>query len=277
MESLFCCPVCGGSMKREASYLCESGHCFDIAKEGYVNLYMSKGKSAVSGDDKDMVKARTEFLSKGYYAPLKDEVCSIIKASGISNPVLFDSGCGEGYYTSFYSKTVNDMGGRVCGVDLSKTAIRHASKSVPDGEFAVASVYHLPIKNESVDIIVNCFSPLAIDEFTRIMKKDGLFIYIVPDAKHLWELKRVLYDNPYENEVKNETYNGFELQDVRTAKNTFTLTSIDEILSLFRMTPYSWKTSKGGEEKLKALSSLTVTAQFRILTYQKAGNAHAFL
>ena len=33
------CPVCGGMFGREPSLLrCSNGHCFDLAKEGYVNL-----------------------------------------------------------------------------------------------------------------------------------------------------------------------------------------------------------------------------------------------
>ena len=270
MSTIFRCPVCCKKLTKDKSYICENGHSFDIAKEGYVNLHIAKGKSnVISGDDKDMVKARTDFLSKGYYAPLKDEVCSVISDSAISCPILFDSGCGEGYYTSFYSDVVTAMGGKAYGVDLSKAAVRHGAKSVKNGEFAVASVYHLPIHDESCDIIVNCFSPLATDEFRRILKKDGLFIYIVPDARHLWELKCILYDNPYENEVKDEQYEGFELVDVRNVKTFFNLESTDDILSLFRMTPYAWKTSKGGEEKISKISSLGITGEFKVFIYKK--------
>ena len=35
----FICPVCKKPLvKNEKSYICESGHNFDIAKSGYVNL-----------------------------------------------------------------------------------------------------------------------------------------------------------------------------------------------------------------------------------------------
>ena len=39
MNSLFVCPLCGGALtRREGSYLCPAGHCFDIAREGYIYL-----------------------------------------------------------------------------------------------------------------------------------------------------------------------------------------------------------------------------------------------
>ena len=43
---------------------------------------------------------------------------------------------------------------------------------------------------------MNCFSPLAIEEFRRVLSPGGAFVYVVPSEKHLWELKQVLYDRP---------------------------------------------------------------------------------
>lgn len=37
------CPVCGGVLHREERSLrCGAGHCYDIARQGYVNLLRSK-------------------------------------------------------------------------------------------------------------------------------------------------------------------------------------------------------------------------------------------
>lgn len=241
-----------------------------MAKEGYVNLLPANKKhSKDPGDDKDMVASRTLFLEGGHYEPLRKKVCSLIEKSHPASPVLLDSGCGEGYYTAAYCDEVKKLGGFAVGIDLSKSAIKHAAKKCKDGCFAVASVYGIPMKDESTDIVVNCFSPLAIDEFRRILKKDGFFYYIVPDAGHLWELKSILYDKPYPNEVKSEQYDGFELIQTVEVSNVFTLNSGEEILSLLHMTPYTWKTPKDGIQRLEKLSSLTVTAQFRVLVYKR--------
>lgn len=45
-----------------------------------------------------------------------------------------------------------------------------------------------------------------------------------------------------------------------------------DILSLFSMTPYYYKTGRTEQERLEALDSLTVQADFEILTYRKKGN-----
>ena len=50
---------------------------------------------------------------------------------------------------------------------------------------------------------------------------------------------------------------------------TFALESKKDITDLFNMTPYCYKTSQQDREKLEKLSSLTVSAQFSVLTYKK--------
>ena len=79
MESMFCCPVCGERLTREARlYRCAGGHCFDLAREGYVNLLPANQRhSAAPGDDREMVAARTRFLDGGWYAPLRQKLCAL--------------------------------------------------------------------------------------------------------------------------------------------------------------------------------------------------------
>ena len=80
MKSLFRCPVCGGPLDREERvYRCADRHSYDIAKEGYTYLLPPNQKhSADPGDDKAMSAARRDFLSKKYYAPLLNTLCSRI-------------------------------------------------------------------------------------------------------------------------------------------------------------------------------------------------------
>ena len=42
-----------------------------------------------------------------------------------------------------------------------------------------------------------------------------------------------------------------------------------DIRSLFSMTPYYYKTGRTEQERLEALSELTVQADFEVLTYRK--------
>lgn len=269
MESLFFCPICAAGLVREGAVCrCGGGHSFDIAREGYVNLLpANRQHSKAPGDDKTMASARTAFLEGGWYSPLRDELCKLSLEAAEAPalpPVLLDAGCGEGWYTQKLLEVLSPKGFRVCGVDLSKPSVKRAAKRCKGAEIAVASLYHLPIPDEKVGILVNCFSPLAIDEFRRILAPGGTFLYVVPGPRHLWELKEILYENPYENPEKAEEYPGFCYQSIVPVETVFTLSDPAQIRALFAMTPYAWKTPKAGVARLSALSELTVTAQFRI-------------
>ena len=268
---MFCCPVCGAPLTREARSLrCPAGHSYDLAKEGYVNLLSANHRhSASPGDDREMVAARTRFLDGGWYAPLRERLCALADQACGADPVLLDAGCGEGYYTAALCETLRRHGGRTAGADLSKAAARKAAKRCADAEIAVSSVYRLPVPDASVDLLVNCFSPLAAEEFARVLKPGGHFLYVVPGPKHLWELKSVLYDAPYENEEKREKYPGFHLVGVEPVETSFTLYDAESIQALFHMTPYTWKTPKNGAGRLAQLQELDVTAQFRIHEYRR--------
>lgn len=271
--SLFRCPVCGGPLVREErAYRCAAGHSYDIAKEGYTYLLPPDQKhSAAPGDDKAMSAARREFLSKGYYAPLLNTLCSQILSLSGAAPVILDAGCGEGYYTSGIYQVLTAAGKtpRMAGIDISKFILRLAAKREKDVGFAVASCYHLPFPDETADLLLDCFSPLAIDEFRRVLRPGGHFLYVVPGPRHLWELKEILYDQPYLNEEKETPYDGFAYEAIVPVDFTLHLETQADIQSLFRMTPYFWKTPKSGADRLSALPALDCQASFRIHIFQK--------
>ena len=273
--SIFCCPICGGPLDRGPSaYSCPAGHSFDLAREGYVHLLpANRMHSKMPGDDKGMAAARAAFLSKDYYAPLRDALCSIALANTGPAPSVLDTGCGEGYYTSGVYQALRRAGRSVtlAGTDISKAILRRAAKREKDAEFAVASSYHLPVADGSVDLLLNCFSPLAIEEFHRVLRPGGVFVYVVPSEKHLWELKQVLYDHPYVNEVKETPYEGFRYVSIRHVRDIIHLEDPADIQALFGMTPYCWKTPKAGVEKLCKLTQLDCRIAFDIHIFEKEG------
>ena len=79
--SNFICPVCKSKISLfERTYKCGNNHCFDLSKDGYVNLLMSQQSSLKRhGDDKLMVKARRDFLEKGFYNELRKDLCEALK------------------------------------------------------------------------------------------------------------------------------------------------------------------------------------------------------
>lgn len=271
--SLFVCPLCGGSLQKNArSYICGQNHVFDIASEGYVNLLPANRKrSKLPGDDREMVRARNRFLSRGFYAPLRDTLAEDIAKSAPDHAVFLDSGCGEGYYTKgiFEALTAAGKAPRAAGIDLSKAAVRLAAKRLHAGEFAVASCYRLPLAGETADVLLNCFSPLALAEFRRVLKPGGAFYYVVPAPRHLWEMKRVLYAAPYENPRVSPEYEGFEPMKTLSVSRRVLLPSQEMISDLFSMTPYFWKTPRAGADRLRAVERLEIETSFDIHVYRK--------
>ena len=271
--SLFICPVCGMALAREErTYACPAGHRFDIASEGYVNLLTANQKHAKEpGDDKNMVRARSRFLSKGYYDPLLHALEALAVELPKARPVLLDSGCGEGYYTQGIYTALDEAGKKphVAGIDISKEAVRLAAKRLRQAEFAVASAYRLPLAEGCADLVLNCFSPLGISEFHRILKPDGHFFYVVPAPRHLWALKSAVYDKPYENEKTIAEYPGFVLQKSISVQGSIILSEKQAILDLFTMTPYFWKTPRSGLERLAALEALETEIAFDVYIYRK--------
>ena len=270
MKNGFICPVCKAPLERkENSLICEKWHCFDISKYGYVNL-LTKGGKKGHGDDKLMVKARHDFLNKGYYSHLREAVCREVEKYYGKGNALLDSGCGEGYYTSGLCDVFGDKpGGAVYGIDLSKEALKTSAKTCPNVYFAVASAYCMPFEDNSFDVVTSLFAPLAVEEFHRVLKSSGIFITAIPLEDHLFSLKKAVYDNPYRNKPENTDLNGFELVSSVEVKKDVLINGNEDIKNLFMMTPYYYKTSQKDQEKLNSLDSLTVETEFMVLTYIK--------
>ena len=132
----------------------------------------------------------------------------------------------------------------------------------------MASVYHMPVGDGAAGVLLDCFAPLALEEYRRVLRPGGVFLYVVPAPEHLMEMKAVLYDAPYENPDENVEYAGFRYLDVVRVSRQISLEG-ESILDLFRMTPYAWKTPRQAAERLLHLDTLTTEIAFQIHLYRK--------
>ncbi len=266
--SNFICPVCkSGISLFERTYKCPNNHCFDLSKDGYVNLLMSQQSSLKRhGDDKLMVKARRDFLEKGFYNELRNALCETLKDALPESSTIVDVGCGEGYYTSEISK-VNDF--KIFGIDISKDALKYAAKSVKNSSFAVASAFSLPFAESSADCVLSVFAPSAYEEFYRVLKNDGKLVKAIPLEEHLWELKCALYKEPYKNKPEKRNDELFKLVSQKEIKYKISLTEKEDIENLFKMTPYYYKTGREDAERLLSLEKLETTVHFGVEIYEK--------
>lgn len=267
---MFLCPKCRALLvEEERRAVCQNNHSFDRAREGYYNLLISN--TALHGDNKEMVAARRAFLLKGFYRPLADRIAELALKYVTVGDALVDFGSGEGYYTDIVERALYEARGesRVYGFDISKDAVRAAAKGNKRVHYAVASAYHTPFADGAFAVALNLFSPLAREEVERLLSPGGIFIMAIPDVMHLYELKAQIYDNPYKNTVEDTALSGFELITDEPLSYDMLLSDNETVQSLFKMTPYAYRTKRSDAEKINSLDSLKVRASFRILVYRR--------
>lgn len=260
------CPVCGRKLeKKDKSFICEAAHCFDISKEGYVNLLHGKNKSgSLIGDNRDMAIARRLFLNKGYFSALSDGLVALIKEHAPLSPVICDICCGEGYY----GERVKDaLDCELVSFDISKEMLRLCAKRKKSDLCFVGNASSIPLESESVDLAFHLFAPFNEKEFSRIIKKGGTIITVVSGENHLFELKEILYETPYKNDEAPPETATLLLREKRKFSKKVTLESKQDIDSLFRMTPYYYHTSDSDKAKLEKHESLEVTTEFAAYIY----------
>ena len=281
-DTLLLCPVCKDKLIKDPLnkiYKCNNNHTYDIAKEGYVNLLISNQKRSKNpGDSKEMVLSRVEFLSMGYYKPISDKInemiASFLKNNNSDKFNIMDLGCGEGYYLTNLKNYMNEnnIKANYYGMDVSKEAVKYASKTDKDCIFAVGNNFHVPADDKSIDCILSVFSPIDINECNRILKDDGVFVRVLPRTNHLIQLRNIIYSEVYLNE-KVYKADAYENEYIKEANVTFDITlNKEEILSLLKMTPHYWKSTAENKEKLELYESLVITIDMRIGVFQKKIN-----
>ena len=271
---MFNCPICNEKLNKENnSYRCNNNHSFDIARQGYVNLLpVNKKHSDNPGDSKDMVLSRREFLESGNYECFSNKLNEIIATlfKDSQNLSILDCGCGEGYYDGrliqFLDKSKIDYS--LFGFDISKEAVRFAAGKYKKASFFVGSCFNMPLENDCFDLAINIFAPMVENEFCRVLKNGGYLIYAVPGKNHLMGLKKLLYENVYENEEKHTEYEGFEFIGRHSVKSEITVDGKMGV-NLFKMTPYYFKTELGAEEKTINNNGFTTEIHFDFLVYRK--------
>jgi len=287
------CPVCGGALHREnRSLICPASHTFDVAKSGYVNMLPpGKEKNARTGDEKDMVRARVEFLSRGYYNGISSAAADVISEffHGEGTLVLCDMGCGEGHHTCRIAGELHDKNG--CGVlalgfDASKYAAECACKlakskgwlprdgiggecsSAVQCAFMPGNLFHLPVADGTVNCAVSMFAPIAGEETRRILADDGILVVVSSGRDHLLQMRELIYEDVHMSDSMPDAPEGFELITRRNLKYCVTIENKADIESLFMMTPFYYKTTEAGRARLAEQETLDVTAEVNISLFR---------
>ncbi|WP_312645118.1 putative RNA methyltransferase [Hydrogenoanaerobacterium sp.] len=273
--SIFLCPICKAELtEQDHSLKCPKNHTYDIAAAGYINLLRNESKKCVvPGDSKEMCASRNHFLSKNYYHCLAQGLAQYISGitSELPSPVVVDAACGEGYYTTAIYEKLVQMGKAplIAGVDIAKYALKYAGKRCKGISFAAASIFDMPLPADIADVVTNIFAPVADEEFRRVLHDGGHMIIVGPGERHLWELKEFLYENPYLNEPKHYSFAGFAYKEKLHFEDKIHISCNEDIMNLFAMTPYYWKTSQQATQRLQQLEQLDVQISFEAHVFCK--------
>lgn len=293
--NILTCPACGGRLTRcGSSLVCldtERHHTYDIARSGYVNLLPpGRGRNSRTGDDADMVHARVKFLSLGMYDRLSDEATRLIDIYAPEGDVLtlIDSGCGEGYHTRRIARAVSRPIS-VAAFDASKRATDLASRVAvsdqlsPHGgigmppnsdtsrniAFITGNIFSLPVKDSSADAVLSMFAPIAWAENLRILRPGGITVVASSGSDHLIELRSVIYDHVIKKESAPAAEDGFSEISCTNVRYSIHLPDTESIIALFRMTPFSHRTSEGACARLTELPELDVTVDTDFRVFRK--------
>ena len=235
----FACPVCQENLTLlESSLKCNNRHSFDLAKFGYVNLAPQIKQSA--NYDKENFQNRQEILESGFYQAILEVVSDLLSNSKNAKTIL-DIGCGEGFYSRKLQESHLDK--TFYAFDISKDSVQIAAKSEPNWavNWFVGDLARLPIKDASMDILLDIFSPANYGEFRRVLSKDGILIKVIPTKNHLKEIRQKVQDQltnkDYSNQdIKNHFQEHFTILSNQTVSLTKTITA-EQLQALLSMTP----------------------------------------
>ena len=237
--SAFACPICQENLTLvESSLKCDHRHSFDLAKFGYVNLAPQIKQSA--NYDKENFQNRQQILEAGFYQAILEGISDIL-ATKPSAKTILDIGCGEGFYSRKLQEAHPDK--TFYAFDISKDSVQIAAKSEPNWavNWFVGDLARLPIKDASMDILLDIFSPANYGEFRRVLSKDGILIKVIPTENHLKEVRQMVQDQltkkDYSNQdIKEHFQEHFNIQSSQTASLTKPIT-IEQRQALLSMTP----------------------------------------
>ena len=235
----FACPICQENLTLvESSLKCGNRHSFDLAKFGYVNLAPQIKQSA--NYDKENFQNRQQILEAGFYQAILEGISDLL-ATKPSAKTILDIGCGEGFYSRKLQESHSDK--TFYAFDISKDSVQIAAKSETNWavNWFVGDLARLPIKDASMDILLDIFSPANYGEFRRVLSKDGILIKVVPTENHLKEIRQMVQEQltkkDYSNQdIKEHFQEHFSIQSSQIASLTKPITA-EQRQALLSMTP----------------------------------------
>lgn len=265
------------------SLVCESGHLFDRAKQGYWNLLQPQDKkSANPGDRDEVVEARHRWLAGGYMSGLTEALrewtdawtsaptSSTTDSQSNDPPAIADLGCGEG---TFGEALFANSNVQFCGIDLSRKAIRLATRRWPTATWVLANAdRELPASAASLDGVLSLFGRRPASEIARVLKPSAQCVVAVPGEDDLIELRELAQGTGKKvsrwEPIVEELSTGLNLVSRRTWRVKLELQP-DAVRDALTMT---YRAARHSEQaRLESnLSAMAVTLSADLMLFEKA-------
>lgn len=245
----FRCPLCKHSVQMEegARITCTNNHSFDLAKQGYLFLLAKPSQTTYT---KELFEERRNIhVHSSFYKDFHEKIADVINtyAPEHSTPThMIDMGTGEGSHLQLISSRINnDFIG--IGLDIAKEGIIQAARNDDQHIWMVADLAESPIASDSMDIVLNILSPSNYTEFSRVLKREGVVIKVLPGNTYVQEMRSFFQPTHMSNHsnerVKTHFKKYYQLIETAHVSNTYTLTA-EERSSLARMSPLAWDASE---------------------------------
>jgi 23S rRNA (guanine745-N1)-methyltransferase len=182
-----------------------------------------------------------------------------------------DVGAGTGYYLA---RVLDDLPGAVgVALDVSKFALRRAARAHERIGAVVADAWRgLPLRDASVDVVINVFAPRNAAELARILRPGGALVVVTPTPRHLAELVSRLglltVDEDKDVRLRETLAGHFTPAGVEPYETRLALSPAD-VRALVLMGPSAWHVDRASiEGSIDALPDLfAVTLSVSVATF----------
>ncbi len=189
-EAMLACPICSGPMQlmqmaNTGSLRCSRGHCFDIAKQGYVNLLPHPPRGTY---DKSMFEARRRVSASGFFEPLLERINGRISRelpSMRNRRICWMQAAGRLRFSRIVQLARERTSAKLLGigVDISKEAIRIRGKRIIAGDMVRCGSGPVPFRQSDLQLHPGTvLSPSNYAEFRRLLSDDGMVIKVIPGS-----------------------------------------------------------------------------------------------
>ncbi|MCH1928656.1 SAM-dependent methyltransferase [Shewanella sp. A25] len=273
----FQCPTCGlVLMQHQASqgFYCANKHHFDKSEQGYW-IFTKLQRQKPIGDSRQQLRAKRFLLESGIFAPLIAQMTAMLSPKMTDESCLFDYECADGFYlrslASSLSNVTNGLNIHYSGAADAENAIFAAAKAQTPGMLCLSTSKVLPFADNCIDVVTVIDKPLKGKEFLRVLKPQGLMLQVLPGARHLWQLKEMIYADLEEKTPKINLPS--ELTPIEQQSSQFRLSVTGEqALILLEMAPFAWRVSDRVKQSIRSQHFDELEIDFLLILAQKQPN-----